>query len=104
MANVSITGEKHEDFLPLNNKTVPQKTGSGTYRSLIRLLRSFPIGLGSGLLVAVLLLTDVSSQLASPLITQALVDGISSGNSVAHLIVALTCVMLCSSILGSGNS
>jgi len=90
--------QKVDQNFDTDDGLLARKTGIEPYRSLLRLLRSFPIGWGSGTLVAVLLLSDVASQLASPLLTQLLVDGMSSGHSVGHLIAALTCVMLGGSI------
>ncbi len=100
MSEAAINYEKTNETSHGNAELPSQKKGLASYRSLIRLLRSFPIRWGTGILIAILLLADVASQLASPLLTQALVDGMSGGNSVGHLIVALICVMIGGSIFG----
>lgn len=93
IASANNTKKTNEN--PVLNEGSNEKSGKkNTYRSLIRLVRSFPIGVGSGVFVAILLFSDVASQLASPLLTQALVDGIASGESVGILIALLTGVMV----------
>jgi len=67
---------------------------------LFGLLRSFPISWPSGFLIALLLLSDVVSQLSSPILTHLLVDGMSAGQPVGHLIASLTAVMFAGSICG----
>lgn len=78
-----------------------KKKWFSSHRSLAGLVRSFPIGWAGIAFLLTLLLADVASQLISPLLMQQLVDGMTRGAAVGHLVVALSVAMLGGTLFGA---